>query len=320
MADTIEHPLLKKEITRIPSWGAWLEHWNRPEACEAELLGLLHSGFTFFGDYTRVFPANVCFYLEVADGSRNESFFSSRQLYGGEDTRQKMLLRLSRKALKMLCQYFFRRANKESEMAPWEDLVVDPAVFEKLLWFFRPMYFRHESNFPPYPSSFTKPNFEDETLRTFLQDFFKFVLTFKSLPPRGKWHSEKELARDAQAREMFIAAYPRILEIMDEMGSLDLLSPKVPYQSESITLGAAGMAKLEELAMIKNKRFGNEVERYESLEAAVFDGCQAASVLAILRIRQAEGERQEQIKEAERLRAEAEERLEALKPKAPAAQ
>lgn len=309
MAEKIEHLLIKKEIMRVKGWSEWLDLWNNAKTFE-EHLGLLHAGFTL-NYYPKVHSDNVCFYLEVADGFRDADNFGERSPYSGDD-RRKMLLELAAKAFKMLCQHFFRNTEKYN-CHSWDALVVHPAVFQKLLWFFTPKHYLLESNilWVPTPTS----TFEDQTLQTFLTDFFEFAWSFRGLPPEGKYHSAEEIARNEEAEKMFFAARPKLLELMETAGCLNMLLQK--HRGSFLSFDEASMAKLEELALIKDRRF-RHVERYASLHEAVHDGSSAASALVILRVRKREGDRQAQIQEAKRLQEKAAQTLKKLNVSAPA--
>ena len=154
----------------------------------------------------------------------------------------------------MLCEHFFRNTSKERTEHSWDKLVVEPTVFEKLLWFFTPTKVPLRENLPRI-HWFATPTFEEETLRTFLNNFFWMALTFQSLPHDRHYYPE-ERERDAQARQMFLEGRPRLLELMDAAGCSGTLLEKDWLDYEPLPLDDASMAKLEELAMIEDWRFG----------------------------------------------------------------
>jgi hypothetical protein len=299
---TVEHPLLRRAPVRKPdSWNHWLARWNDSTVTNDELLGLLHGGMSYRGR-PAVHVANVCFYLEVADGFEDESNFDGR--LGDSSDDWKMLRDLARKAFKVLCHNFFRNTTEwKSNLPSWAGLIANPAVFERVLCFLgrRNSYGRLQN----VPDKFAELAVAKEEVETFIPEFCWFVL-------KNGYSAAVEGVPVKPEYQMFFDARPRILEIMDGARCLHLLlQNETVFAYPALFLDDASMAKLEELAMAN--RQGEGEKKYGSLQEAIYAGSKAASVFALLEVKHRERERQKKLKRAKELEKEARQLVAAAK-------
>lgn len=288
------HPFLAhKEIHRIRDWMEWHFLWKRADTA-SELLGLLHTGFTFKG-ITEVTEARVSFYLDVANGYRDPQNFQNGLFDMG---RPMMLHELAKKAMRMLCVHFFRNSGEKYGKISWLEIASDPVVFEKLLCFFTPTGYKHRSNLPPAEDELHRTNsFEDEILVKFLSDFFWVVFSFEA-PESVLEGPAMEVGRlNKKTREMFFAARPRVIEIMFHMKCVNsLLHGR--FLRDRIYLDNASMNKLFELATVRSMANGEKPEYYGSVSEAILSGSATAITYFVLHACEHEWKRREEITKA----------------------
>jgi hypothetical protein len=310
-----QHVLLEREIESLVEarrygycgWERWKELFFKAETKE-ELIGLLHFGFDVASSREEQVEC-VCLYLEVADGFRSFASVIPRESNHWRDPDGSPYVKsrqeIAQKARKMLCDKFFKTVEDKNYLFSWVPLIVERAVFEKLIWFFRERsYFGNLPDCNPLG----KENHQDEICRAFLQEFIRFVWRnfdlFRGRDFRGNWTSEQI----ADATAMFRQARPATIEMLDYLKETNRLL-FYEYRGDIFDIGAENWQKLEDLALMRG---ADGKVRFETIEAAVLIGPRIADVLILLRIILKEEERQKAIKEAVEARREAEAALAGL--------
>ena len=298
------HPVLKKSISFIKDWNAWMELWEETQLAEF-LHSLLFFGFKVEASRAEV-VARLCFYLEVADEHTNGHSFEKEGdwKYAGVTTFGKDVGSLPRlrqviasKAFQVLCQDFFRSQHDERDgNAPsWAWVVTEPLALEKIFWFFR-LEGRAIENLP---YAFEADN-HGKLASRFLIELSQFAWECENY---NKWF------RHEVTREMIEAlrqARPQILAILCGIGQIDLVLER------NYDLDERCLQKLEELALANEVSLPDGYRRPETLAVACLAGSQAARVLMVLRSNKEESARFEEIRKLKQARREAEEGLKKL--------
>lgn len=308
------HPLMAGEISCINSWKKWKELWQGTEYAELRH-SLLHFGFAVQADSTDEVIERVCLYLDIADGWKYSRNFKKGEedysylfgtVFGSEVNNLPEFRRfLAQKAFQSLCQNFFKNtAAKDYYVPSWARMATEHQVLEKILWFFR----LNEDvvdipNLDPFDS--TDHNMEIAT--KFIRDLCEFAWTCENNRwGRGEVYEEmKDELRKAR---------PEMIRLLSGIGALDVLLNTGEYQ-----LDKSCVKQLENIAMAYDRwlpsatSWSNEHRKPRTLEEACFGNSQAARVLLILRVKQAEQKRFDAIRELEEQRREAEKKIEGLK-------
>ena len=279
----MEHPLRLKSFGTIGDWTAWREVWERAETAE-ELISILHYWPSDCINQSR--ESIICFYFEVADGCQGDFTFPYHggeearyhsKMGGGEHTyRQRELRReIARKAWQVLCNEFFTDKPTDNVPSWWND-ILNPTIFAKLLWFFRPIQGSSHNNFPPRRH---KSDHYVEVTYKFLAEFLDVVLSYDYLNPpfRERLHDH---ARMRKVQEMFQAAQPELLAIAREADLLELLL------REGVVLGKQTIKLLKKAALAtKNEKGllpGEKVPYCRTIEEALWNGSKDAEVHLLL--------------------------------------
>jgi hypothetical protein len=198
----------------------------------------------------------------------------------------------------MLCLNVFKDRRKDNgERSTWIDEIIDFETLKKILWFFR------------LGGDNLRSSLEDvytEIVRSFALTMCKFIFEFRYF---GNYAGEE----DKKIQAMFRSVRPQVIEILYQLGRLDLLlSNDWKYDD----LDFPSLLTLKELAM------GYKVELRdchpshrlpETLEEAVAGGSQAARVLHTLLTIGKERKRLRKKTAIEQKREEMERELEKLK-------
>jgi len=297
------HPLFRKDIREIGSWQEWQARW-REAVLKEELLGLLHCGF-WIKDANQA--ERVCFYLEVADGYKDEANFEldvekkrsgSWELpFSGWGTKRHepaMRLEVARKALRVLVDKLFTNTRKLNpyayEYPSWVGAIACPAVLEKVLWFFDAdrFHFRQERNLPDWDSD----KHDDLVLRQFINDFVVFCWQFHGF-------DDVKPEENSQLIKTLEGFRPQLLELMQATNQLWYLVRRPGVLDEN------SIGKLRNIAL-REEDYGGGGSHTTPEEAWVVGKRLAAMILLLDPIWKKEFERQEKLKEAEKLQQQAE--------------
>lgn len=313
--ERVVHPLMEKEISFIGSWREWKELWGK--TTQADILhSLLHFGFAVPVDGEEEWVDRILLYLNIADdhesygfvkGPIQEDRIHQQILVGGEKIESFSQLRsvLSHKAFQMLCQNFLKdtKDGRYEDVPSWVATIADPGVLEKILWFFR---LDHEGNFINL-RLYRSEDHHSAIAKEFIRGLCKFAWTCEN---SGLWG--REGIRE-ETKEILRKNRPNMIMLLCGLGRLDLLLDIEKYE-----LDKSCLQRLEELAtsfdlyLPSNTSWMNERRIPRTIEEACLGDSQAAQVLLILRVKQAEKERFNKIRELNERRREAEEALKKL--------
>lgn len=267
MQDDDDHPLLRKNISRIDDWTTWRERWQAAPHVE-ELMGLLHVA----PHVAARDPANrreaFDFLLKVADGWRAERFLGSRSDAEGAYRQD-----LAEKAFKTLSEYGFHRRQPGDEMQPeW-----------LRFWLAEPLYFgllrflddgERRDSLLTRNLSYDPPSKHHEV---WARDF-ALALIAKTWDiennARGIFYASEEVSKMTWRRHC-AKARPRYVRILHGLGRLDLLTAKDLWMDE----GSEEHRVLKALAL-QNPYIPNEA--YASMHEALMKGWQASHVLTVV--------------------------------------
>lgn len=272
------HRLLGKKIMSVQydTWEAWETRFDAELAKDVPyadaLIGLLHRGFDAQATRAEA-ERRIQFYLEIADGYRSVDNFYNNLTDSG--LAAEMRQSVATKAMKVLVDRLFasKYRSENGRQTGWANWICNPAVFEKLLWFFDP---KRSSNIPRERGE----NRVSEVILAFLKDFTKLPFD-----PHSIYDLRVELSAEIrdETRRMFSAAAPQMMEILDEQGRLTYLL------GWDLRFTANGLLKLREIALRKSPSSKERV--YRTIEDAYADdqgkynGGAAAGVLILLRVR-----------------------------------
>lgn len=311
----VVHPLMEKEISFIKSWREWKELWGK--TTQADILhSLLHFGFAVQVDDKEEWIDRILLYLNIADdhesygfvkGPIQEDRIHQQILVGGEkiESFSQLRLVLSHKAFQMLCQNFLKDTKDEryEHVPSWVATIADLRVLEKILWFFRLDNAGSFINLKLYRSE----NHHSAIAKEFIQKLCEFTWTCEN---SGLWGREGICE---ETKEILRKNRPNIITLLCGLDRLDILLDIKRY-----TLDQCCWQRLEELALgfelylPRHDSWMDETRKPRTLEEACYGGSQAAQVLLTLRVKQAEKERFDKIRELNKQRRTAEEELKKL--------
>lgn len=303
------NPLMAREISAIRTWEEWKEKWNT--ATSAEMLhSLLHFGFSIECKQCEQFEEEnerIIFYLEIADGHGDERNFGDEDIntrhlktdrLSNLPTRQ-LKQSLSEKAFSILCNKFFKNRGHD-DCPTWAFIAVRPAVFEKLLWFFR---WDDEKNKIIhnlyYPFSTPENEHNEEVAREFALGLCKFSYTFRYF---GEYAGEN----DKKIQKMFLEVKPAIIRILLGLKKENILLRKDFYA------GKTEITELKKICLAEELWDGTTFRTCKTMEEAYFFGSLTAAIAILLSIKEEQREYFEKIKELEQEKTRAERELSTL--------
>lgn len=300
--DKGNHPLMKWRPECIGSVRQWLEEWNQATLAE-RMRELLFVGFNVSSRSTEEQVNRLKHYLAVAeDHTGNAWIFSVAPIDDHEyhcNTvfgRKKMHeLRpiIAQKAFEMLCLKFFKNESQSEHDRPsWIFLMSREEVLKSILYFFR-LESRNSRSFVNLSHSMHWKN--DHRTQIAVDFLCEFI---SSAWPVDESHARVSEWWDSNSLDMFRNYYPNFVDILHGLGRLRLLLER--YANVDKT----SLARLKELALA-----GGE---YKTIEEAIFNGSQAATVFHLLEVIKKEGRRQEEIQQAKQLATEATRKLKQL--------
>lgn len=317
-----KHPLMVREIGRIDSYQDW--KLSLAEATTSgQFLELFHSAFGLSLKCSfEERQEQICTLLTFADGYREfENFVTPEERDARRGARfapynPKALSQPERrfevvqKAMHVLVDNFFQDVvdHEKTSMPSWAGLVCQPAVLEKLLWFFDPTRRTDIFTRNNLPRGITKyvpapVARQDQILIDFLQKLVKFGWV---TPQFSDCSDEKNASYQAN----FVRVRPQLIEIAERIGFLMFLTTSL------FSLDDPSKVQLREISLRK-KHYGDGP--FESLEEALVVGKRAAAlVLLLCPIVEAEQRRQIDLKAVEMLERDLENRRRALTSAAPA--
>jgi hypothetical protein len=288
-----QHPLLDVRAGQgTLTWSEWRKLWEEAKYFE-QYLSLLHSGFEVTMSASENVAADgadrICLYLELADG-----YWNSRNFRIPDEgiSLERERAKLAVKAFSVIAQHFFKR-GRYGFSSTWFDSETQDRVLEKLIWFFR----LDERDKVP---NLGNDRFSDLGDRSELPEIpLRWAKHFAVELCKLGWQQEiwETVSRETQEH---IATYrPQLIELLLGTGNLDRLY----REPQLFRLDEACWKKLEELAMREcwcpiPGRHDVERRRPHGIEESVANGSEAARVLVILRIMDAEAHRFEELTEA----------------------
>jgi len=274
------HPLIRKPYPRVWVWKTWRKLWD--EALYADqLIGLLHAAFDVDECYGEDWTDRLRFLLRVADGHRAASGLSDA------------VRPIADAAFKVLCNRYFRHRcgghDRESTSVLGGQ---SPELFGTLLWFFHDVDRRlHGRNLPN-----DDRGHHDGIARRFVLELIKETWQLDHSP-----RYEGATVSDA-TEEAFIAARPKYVELLHELGELQFLHSERRRPIDQPTIDALRKIAFHDYS-------GKQI--HGTAEEAV--GTYAGQHLLIVEAKLRNGERQRRIAEAERKKRDAERELEAAR-------
>ena len=324
--------LISRKVRPFRNWSEWLDRWNQAEVLE-EMLGLLHAGFqvpyypcnSTEKEYTRL--NCVIFYLAIADGWQHHHWLENKDDrtyfsgWKGEEFNCESKLRrmLASKAFKMLCQNFFGKFDKpqkdaqEYSQREWLEIIHSEKLLPAIQNFFRRqgvegMISSNSIRNLPGPDWKANQSPEVKTALGFLLNLAEVLWEWKEASiQRYCDPTEDELKKQASGRARVEAAKLWMIEVLSMHEQLGFLSKRM------LSLNAGCIEKLKEIAMrTELSSYSHHVSSsrpVETLEEAILAGSREALFLKRHEVAVAEDRRLREIKEAERQKNEAEEKL-----------
>ncbi len=301
------HPLLRCKPTIRRTYCEWFSVWNGATDFN-DRLGLLHELLT--GEHFWREPREVVwFLLEIAnDYEYGHSFSLDRDRgYGSSDKSPEYRRNLALKAQSILCQKFFKSRKH------WLWVLEHLDLCDKILWFFldkdsKPGWMKVRNC--PHPNSVNRERFEQVSTLDFVQQFARLGWTFRQL------HDYEDIVVDKPIKAYLASRRPQFLEILDWLQELSWFGPQ--RQLDEVTL-----KKLEEIALRQeltlppnSVAFGANKRRPLTIEEAVLGGSDAAIVVLLQRVANAERQRIAVLYEASLGKRDQEERERLVKEKA----
>lgn len=306
------HPLLRGEISYIKDWTEWKELWESTKYAELRH-SLLHFGFGVSCSWAQDEIERVCMYLEIADrygsswefqkGERTE--FSRRTAFGGTVWHPEELRRiLAEKAFHVLCQNFFKNTESFVYRAPsWVQLATDPLVLEKLFWYFR---------LDEYGRVHNLPNSDDDHHIEIAREFAYSLCTFL-------WFCE-DIVDGRYYGDTVYSGVKRTppgtrLNIITLLFGLRRLNVLL---DEKYELDDSCMKRLEELAlgydlfMPNIDSYGDKLRKPTTIQEALLGKSKVAEILLILRAKQTEKKRLDEIRALNMQRRELDRQIQSL--------
>ncbi|MFA6552523.1 MAG: hypothetical protein WCT19_03435 [Candidatus Paceibacterota bacterium] len=232
--DREPHVLDDMTFVKGPTWPELKKLWHKPPCSELmwqELrMSILHYGFISGTNGKEDELDRVAFYLKVADRyDLPEAFFD-----GNNDTSKrfftnfgylsagKLQLMIARQAFKSLCEGFFKE-NGEYGYTHTISLAITPALFARLLWFFRRRRVDCDNNTNLHPMSGSDGLYRDVP-EHYIRTLQKFARTFC----RAAWHySDYAEYVDSVTERFRLDTHERlrhsVIQVLDIMERLDML-------------------------------------------------------------------------------------------------
>lgn len=286
----------KRGMTDFNNWEDWVKSWNSSSNLKV-LAGHLYCGFNVHATAEQQVN-RVCFYFETANGHNSIQNFRKKIIQDEEmivsEILAEKLQNLSREALKMLHANIFKEYTATDlcyRHSYLGQLLLHNDVLDKIVQFFRPTGIFINNLYWP----------EKEHVVVKAEQFILKLIEMVFLDETINDEREDELQK----------WYPDFVWILNNLRKLDFflgrkfssLGKKHPSISDALC----------EIAMNTERHYLNVKRKPKTLEEACYGGSDAAKILILLRIKEAEGKRLQEIYELERQKRETEEKLEELK-------
>lgn len=277
-----EHPLVQDQVFPLRYWKHWYTTWKANTSAEVRT-SLLHCGF-------QMYEANqadrILFYLKIAERARTPI---KAENPNGYETIHKARIKLSQKALEVLCQEVFKHRPTQ-ETRGWLEDIQDEKTLNGILDFFR---LEDHAISPRFANSISDLA---ENNRKIVEDF---LVQLALLGWRGPYMHE--MVSD-KAWELFQSKRPQFVDILFALGELwRLISDAILSRKQEVD--ESTLKRLEEMALkvYIHVPYGrdNSFRAPESVEEAAAFGSQAAKILILSRVRNAEIVRLRELHELE---------------------
>ncbi|WKZ29554.1 MAG: hypothetical protein QY323_02385 [Patescibacteria group bacterium] len=284
------HPLLNMRLVPL-DWRGWKLQW---EACTSPetAMALLHAAFDVPVAHVNEMLERVLLFFRLADGHRDEHGLTVSSDFKSEVEREMQHLRLpsgharagclyephkirmqvATKAFRVLCEEWlkFRWERSNNNEYGWMQWFLNDHAFDRLLWFFddsdRRGLFRGNLRDPD-----SKVHQADAIARRFAYDLIQYTWSFQR--ETYDWHwLHPDSAEFARWANIFRAARPRYVRILNALGRLDLLT-HANYVADDASLKA-----LEELALRSQ-----QYPEFKTIEESASRGNPAAHTLLVAR-------------------------------------
>lgn len=289
-----QHVLFERDLTLATSWAEWKDGFERETDANA-LLGRLHGGFGLYladlpnKQRVEIEAERACLYLDLADGYRKTWHRDAKEwaeYHRGGWSLPSIREEIARQAMQLLARHFFKMTERVDARCWPNDVLLQPKLFQKLLWFFR--------SSSPTSSGVRSDgtcdilNLDDhyglkereEILRTFAKQFCRLIWGGYL----GKLGLEPRAISDATM--MIEQARPRVLQLMIFLNDLDFLLESGIYSR----VDPVSLSELTRLALQKPYPCHSQV--YRSLDEALMGDTFAPRVLLVLQQKLAIGARQ----------------------------
>lgn len=283
------HPLLNMRLVPL-DWRGWKLQW---EACTSPetATALLHAAFDVPVLRNGEVTERVLLFFRLADGHRDAESLVSPDEFKTEAEREtrhlklpdghaqagclyephKMRMQVAAKAYRVLCEDWLKFRQEHSHVGPgWMQWILNDRALAHTLWFFddsdRRGLFR--GNLPD-PDS--KLHQADTIARQFAYDLVRYTWAFQRRT--CDWHRlHPDSVEFARWADIFRAARPRYVRILNALGRLDLLT-HADYVADDASLQA-----LEDLAL-RSPRY----PEFKTVEESAARGNPAAGTLLVAR-------------------------------------
>jgi hypothetical protein len=278
---------LTREIHEIDSWKEFLLRWGEVRTSD-EIQGLLHVGFKIpfkryrdgewktEEEYDEI--DRLEFYFGVADNWADRSYLSHAVTdNASDDTRYSLDLRrrLASKAFSMLCQNFFKAQTVEEGNVRGFEINRGTLVTSERLLSIIKNFFRFEDGGNKASrgiSNLSRTHEHNYQLaRSFLLNLVKFIWRWESVPYSRSPFEEERLEKQRAALKIRLDALkPWAIEILEQIGELDLLDELVPRFDDQC------LVKLEEIALREYFYDGSTHRQVATLDEACYARSAAA--------------------------------------------
>lgn len=299
------HPLVEKKIKGIRCWSEWEQMWNAAAYAE-QLHGLLHVGFNVI-TYSNEHLERIRFYLAVASdhGNSDELRHPDEPVHESSDPsgfgwpcrRRDLRMTVARKAFEVLCLNFFRGRDSRGLDADQKSAIAHPKTLQSIISFFLKGNSTSTGLYLENRDGDSDSHF-NVIIYTFLDRVIDEILRTSLV--------EEDI--QSAVVKCHISMRSSCVELLYRMQKLDVLLEKKQ------ALDDACMIKLQELTMKKSMFFHREnaMRLPTNVEEAAAFGSKPAQILLILRLRQREVARLDEIYRLEEERAEADRKLKQL--------